>query len=133
MEKRGEGRDEGGGVGVTPGGEAGSSHMGAGSDGRRLRSLRDMNSAQYGEQSENREGRRQDYWREKRQRGIGFYYDKYATSITKGGLEREQNDASSKRPVHTEPGPRNKGLYVVARNFFLLLLNCPAWPCLAVA
>ena len=28
---------------------------------------------------------------------------------------------------------RNKGLYVVARNFFLLLLNCSAWPCLAVA
>ena len=27
----------------------------------------------------------------------------------------------------------NKGLYVVARNFFLLLLNCSAWPCLAVA
>ena len=26
-----------------------------------------------------------------------------------------------------------KGLYVVARNFFLLLLNCCAWPCLAVA
>ena len=24
----------------------------------------------------------------------------------------------------------NKGLYVVARNFFLLLLNCSAWPCL---
>ena len=28
---------------------------------------------------------------------------------------------------------RNKGLYVVARNFFLLLLNCSAWPCLGVA
>ena len=28
---------------------------------------------------------------------------------------------------------REKGLYVVARNFFLLLLNCSAWPCLAVA
>ena len=28
---------------------------------------------------------------------------------------------------------RNKGLYVVARNFFLLLLNSCAWPCLAVA
>ena len=28
---------------------------------------------------------------------------------------------------------RLKGLYVVARNFFLLLLNCSAWPCLAVA
>ena len=27
----------------------------------------------------------------------------------------------------------NKGLYVVARIFFLLLLNCFAWPCLAVA
>ena len=26
-------------------------------------------------------------------------------------------------------GPRN-GLYVVERNFFLLLLNCSAWPCL---
>ena len=25
----------------------------------------------------------------------------------------------------------NKGLHVVARNFFLLLLNCSAWPCLA--
>ena len=24
---------------------------------------------------------------------------------------------------------RKKGLYVVARNFFLLLLNCSAWPC----
>ena len=23
----------------------------------------------------------------------------------------------------------NKGLYVVARNFLLLLLNCSAWPC----
>ena len=28
---------------------------------------------------------------------------------------------------------RKKGLYVVARNFFLLLLNFSAWPCLAVA
>ena len=28
---------------------------------------------------------------------------------------------------------RLKGLYVVARNFFMLLLNCSAWPCLAVA
>ena len=28
---------------------------------------------------------------------------------------------------------RLKGWYVVARNFFLLLLNCSAWPCLAVA
>ena len=28
---------------------------------------------------------------------------------------------------------RLKGLYVVARNFFLLLLNFSAWPCLAVA
>ena len=27
----------------------------------------------------------------------------------------------------------NKGLYVVARNFFPLLLNCSAWPCLVVA
>ena len=26
-----------------------------------------------------------------------------------------------------------KGWYVVARNFFLLLLNCSGWPCLAVA
>ena len=26
-----------------------------------------------------------------------------------------------------------KCLYVVARSFFLLLLNCSAWPCLAVA
>ena len=26
-----------------------------------------------------------------------------------------------------------KSLYVVARNFFLLLLNCPAWPCLGPA
>ena len=25
---------------------------------------------------------------------------------------------------------RLKGLYVVARNFFMLLLNCSAWPCL---
>ena len=29
-------------------------------------------------------------------------------------------------------GPRN-GLYVVGRNFFLLLLNCSAWPCLGPA
>ena len=28
---------------------------------------------------------------------------------------------------------RLKGLYVVARNFFLLLLKFSAWPCLAVA
>ena len=28
---------------------------------------------------------------------------------------------------------RNKSLYVVARISFLLLLNCSAWPCLAVA
>ena len=27
----------------------------------------------------------------------------------------------------------NKGLYVVARNFFLLLLDCSAWPCLGPA
>ena len=27
----------------------------------------------------------------------------------------------------------NKGLYAVAMNFFLLLLNGSAWPCLAVA
>ena len=27
----------------------------------------------------------------------------------------------------------NKGLYVVARDFFLLLLNCSAWPCLGPA
>ena len=27
----------------------------------------------------------------------------------------------------------NKGLYGVARNFFLLLLNCSAWPCLGLA
>ena len=27
----------------------------------------------------------------------------------------------------------NKGLYVVARNVFLLLLNCSAWPCLVPA
>ena len=27
----------------------------------------------------------------------------------------------------------NKGLYVVARNFVLLLLNCSAWPCLGPA
>ena len=27
----------------------------------------------------------------------------------------------------------NKGLYVVARNFFLLLLNSSAWPCLGPA
>ena len=25
-----------------------------------------------------------------------------------------------------------KSVYVVARNFFLLLLNCSSWPCLAV-
>ena len=28
---------------------------------------------------------------------------------------------------------RNKGLQVVARNFFLLLLNYSAWPCLGPA
>ena len=28
---------------------------------------------------------------------------------------------------------RLKGLYVVARNFFLLLLNFSAWPCLGPA
>ena len=28
---------------------------------------------------------------------------------------------------------RLKGWFVVARNFFLLLLNCSAWHCLAVA
>ena len=28
---------------------------------------------------------------------------------------------------------RLKGMYVVARNFFLLLLNFSAWPCLDVA
>ena len=28
---------------------------------------------------------------------------------------------------------RLKGLYIVARNFFLLLLHFSAWPCLAVA
>ena len=28
---------------------------------------------------------------------------------------------------------RKKGLYVVARNFFLILLNFSAWTCLAVA
>ena len=28
---------------------------------------------------------------------------------------------------------RGIGLYVVAINFFLLLLNCSAWPCMAVA
>ena len=33
--------------------------------------------------------------------------------------------------VYRAPG--KKSLYVVARNFFLLLLNCSAWPCLAVA
>ena len=27
----------------------------------------------------------------------------------------------------------NKGLSMVARNFFLLLLNCSAWPCLGPA
>ena len=27
----------------------------------------------------------------------------------------------------------NKGLYVVARNFFLVLLNFSAWPCLGAA
>ena len=27
----------------------------------------------------------------------------------------------------------NKGLYMVARNFFLLLLNFSAWPCLGPA
>ena len=27
----------------------------------------------------------------------------------------------------------NKGLYVVARSFFLLLLNCSTWPCLGTA
>ena len=32
--------------------------------------------------------------------------------------------------VYRAPG---KCLYVVARNFFLLLLNCSAWPCLGPA
>ena len=40
--------------------------------------------------------------------------------------------------LHVPPRQRqyreaNKGLYVVARNFFLLLLNCSAWPCLGPA
>ena len=38
---------------------------------------------------------------------------------------------SSVRPLLYRGG--NKGLYVVARNFFLLLLNCSAWPCLGPA
>ena len=33
----------------------------------------------------------------------------------------------------TEARGENKGLYVVARNFFLLLLNCSDWPCLGPA
>ena len=35
--------------------------------------------------------------------------------------------------VRTMYREANKGLYVVARNFFLLLLNCSAWPCLGPA
>ena len=39
-------------------------------------------------------------------------------------------DESFDAPIYRD---RRKGLYVVARNFILLLLNFSAWPCLAVA
>ena len=34
-------------------------------------------------------------------------------------------------PVMRDYRGGNKGLHVVARTFFLILLNCSAWPCLA--
>ena len=46
-------------------------------------------------------------------------------------MEGGSSDLGRAAPADTEPGI--KSVYVVARNFFLLLLNCSAWPCLAVA
>ena len=43
-----------------------------------------------------------------------------------GGRLRGGNGQSTYREA-------KKGLYVVALNFFLLLLNCSAWPCLGPA
>ena len=44
-----------------------------------------------------------------------------------------QNHPCSQTMAFWEYRARKKGLYVVARNSFLLLLNCSAWTCLAVA
>ena len=54
-------------------------------------------------------------------------------SLHRGGnypVGRAQFGQLSRRSLYRD---RLKGWYVVARNFFLLLLNCSARPCLAVA
>ena len=54
---------------------------------------------------------------------------------TEGGQQKSSgsNVLTLTRSVKHTYRDRLKGLYVVARNFFLLLLNFSAWPCLAVA
>ena len=60
-------------------------------------------------------------------------------SSRRPGWKRAENEieviftASGFRVMLHNYRDRLKGLYVVARNFFLLLLNFSAWPCLAVA
>ena len=53
--------------------------------------------------------------------------------LTEQGEEdrvREGDGGRRKKILYRD---RLKGLYMVARNFFLLLLNCSAWPCLGFA
>ena len=54
--------------------------------------------------------------------------------IFKGGAPQAASFIQANMGIYSaQRGGGNKGLYVVARNFFLLLLNCSAWPCLGPA
>ena len=64
--------------------------------------------------------------------------------LLSGPGEEERKEGVNRRTdeliIHLKPSASNrlyreanKGLYVVARNFFLLLLNYSAWPCLGPA
>ena len=58
--------------------------------------------------------------------------DRRRSFIQKLSRANEETDGQNIGAI-SEYRDRLKGLYVVARNFFLLLLNISAWPCLAVA
>ena len=62
--------------------------------------------------------------------GAGIVCTNCGAEFLMGAIKSQASEVLGTRVMYRD---RLKGLYVVARNFFLLLLNCSDCPCLALA
>ena len=65
--------------------------------------------------------------------GKNNYHSTYAFVMTRGRMMRKVRSNRTRHTLRHKSINSLKGVYVVARIVFLLLLNCSAWSCLGPA